>query len=88
MMMPTLAISLVSTSPVEDAIAFGGVEIGKSIAMEAQMAMKEIIARVPPRAMKLALFAASGSAIPSATTIRIGMSRAAVALLLMKLERK
>ena len=43
-MIPILDISLVDTSPVEDAMAFGGVEIGKSIAMDAQTAMNEIIA--------------------------------------------
>ena len=87
-MMPTLAMSLVSTRPVEEAMAFGGVEIGKSIAMEAHTAMKLIIALVPPRAMNCALLAASGSAMPAATTMRIGIRRAAVALLEMKLERK
>ena len=88
MIIPTFAISFVSTRPVEEAMAFGGVEIGKSIAMDAQTAMKEIIAWVPPRATKEALLAAAGSAIPSATTIRIGISRAAVAELEMKFERK
>ena len=34
---------MVSTRPVEDAIAFGGVEMGKSIAMDAQAAMNTII---------------------------------------------
>ena len=87
-MMPTLAICLVSTRPVDAAMAFGGVEIGNSIAMEAQTAMKVIIAWVPPRAKKLSWLAAAGSAIPSATTMRIGIRRAAVAELLMKLERK
>ena len=86
--MPTLAMSLVSTRPVEAAMAFGGVDIGKHIAMEAQTAMKEIMAFVPPAARNCALLAADGSAMPSATTIRIGISRAAVAELLMKLERK
>ena len=85
---PTRAISLVSTRPVEDAIAFGGVEIGKSIAIEAQVAMKIIIAWVPPKAMNEALLGAEGSARPDATTIRIGISRAAVAELLMKFDRK
>ena len=42
--MPTLAISLVSTRPVEEEMALGGVEIGKSIARDAHIAMKEIIA--------------------------------------------
>lgn len=43
-MIPTFAISFVSTRPVDEAIAFGGVEIGKSIAMEAHNATNEIIA--------------------------------------------
>ena len=87
-MMPTFAMSFVSTSPVEAAMAFGGVEIGNSMAMEAHTAMNMIMAWVPPMAMKAALLAAAGSAMPSATTIRIGISRAAVAELLMKFERK
>ena len=69
-------------------MAFGGVEIGKHIAIDAHTAMNEIIALVPPRAMKLALFAAAGSAMPCATTINIGISKAAVAELLMKFDRK
>ena len=88
MMRPTLAMSLVSTSPVEAAIALGGVEIGKHIAIEAQTAMNEIMALEPPRARNCALLEAAGSAIPCATTMRIGMSSAAVAELLMKFERK
>ena len=87
-MIPTFVMSFVSTRPVEEAMAFGGVEIGKSIAIEAQTAMKLIIAVVPPSATNEALFAADGSAIPPATTIRIGMSRAAVVELLMKFDRK
>ena len=88
MMMPTLAISLVWTRPVLDAMAFGGVDMGNNMAIEAQTAMNEIMACVPPNARNDALLVAAGSAIPSATTIRIGMSRAAVAELLIKLERK
>ena len=74
--------------PVADAMAFGGVEIGRSIAIEAQVATKMIIAWVPPIERNEALDAADGSSIAVATTMRIGMSRAAVAELLMKLERK
>ena len=88
MTIPTRAISLVSTRPVEEAIAFGGVEIGKSMAMLAQVAMKIIIAWVPPNAMNEEWLAAAGSAMPAATTIRIGISRAAVAEFEMKFERK
>ena len=69
-------------------MAFGGVEIGKSMAMEAHMAMNTIMALEPPSARNWALLAAAGSAIPSATTIRIGISKAAVAELEIKLERK
>ena len=50
--------------------------------------MKMIMAEVPPMARNWALFAASGSAMPFATTIRIGMRRAAVAELEMKLESR
>ena len=85
---PTLAISLVWTSPVLEAMAFGGVEIGNSIAMDAQTAMNDIMACIPPKALNEELLEADGSAIPCATTIRIGMSSAALAELLMKLDRK
>ena len=88
MIIPILAMSFVSTSPVEAAMAFGGVEMGKHIAIEAQTAMNVIIAFVPPRARNWALLAAAGSAIPCAITINIGISKAAVAELLMKFERK
>ena len=69
-------------------MAFGGVEMGKSIAMEAQVATKTIIACVPPRLRNWALLEAEGSAMPLATTMRMGMSSAAVAELEMKLLRK
>ena len=71
-----------------DAMALGGVEIGNSIAIEAHTAMNDIMACVPPKAINEALLEADGSAMPCATTIRIGMSSAAVAELLMKLDRK
>lgn len=87
-MIPHLAMSFVSIRPVEHAIAFGGVEIGRHIANEAAVATKMIIAFVPPKATNAALLAAAGSAIAEATTIRIGMRRAAVAELLMKFERR
>ena len=87
-MAPILAISFVSTKPVDDAIALGGVEIGNSIAIEAQTAMNEIIACVPPRAANTSALGAPGILIASAITIKIGMSRAAVAELLMKFDRK
>ena len=69
-------------------MAFGGVEIGKSIAIDAHMAMNGIIAYIPPRLTNCALLAAEGSDIAVPTTTRIGTRRAAVAELLMKLERK
>ena len=69
-------------------MAFGGVEIGKSMATEAAVAMNTIIAWEPPRAMNEAWLAAAGSAIPSATTINIGISNDAVAELEMKFDRK
>ena len=87
-MIPTFAMSLVCTIPVELAIALGGVEIGSTIAIEAQVATNIIIACVPPKARNAELLAAAGSDIPIATTMRIGMSSAAVAELLIKLERK
>lgn len=49
-MMPTLDISFVSTSPVEAAMAFGGVEMGRSIAREAQTATKIERPCCPPQA--------------------------------------
>ena len=80
---PTLSISLVLIRPVENAIALGGVEIGINIASEAQVATKQIIAFSPPK-LANAGFAAS----PDDTAQRIGIRRAAVAELLMKLESK
>ena len=68
---PTFAISLVSTRPVEDAMAFGGVEIGKSIANEAQEAMNTIMAFEPPSDRNSALLAAEGSA-SGAITDKVG----------------
>ena len=44
MIMPTFAISLVWTIPVELAMALGGVDIGRTIAIEAQVATNMIIA--------------------------------------------
>ena len=50
--------------------------------------MNTIMAGEPPSDMKEALLAAAGSAMPSATTIRMGISSEAVAELEMKLDRK
>lgn len=70
-------------SPVENAMAFGGVEIGINIASEAHVAVKHTIAFVPPYDAK------SGFAVrPVETAQRIGMRSAAVAELEMKFERK
>ena len=80
---PTLSISLVLIRPVENAMALGGVEIGISIAREAQVATKQIIAFSPPK------FAKDGfAARPDDTAQRIGIRRAAVAELLIKLDSK
>ena len=68
-------------SPVENAMAFGGVEIGSDIALDAAMAIPMSTVDVPPMILSL-------SPIPSHTTVRIGIIRAAVAVLLMKFERK
>ena len=80
---PALSISLVLIRPVENAIALGGVEIGISIASEAQVATKQIIAFSPPKPAN-AGFADS----PDDTAQRIGIRRAAVAELLMKFESR
>ena len=71
MIIPTLAICLEVTIPVEAAIAFEGVEIGSVIAKEAQIATKGIISDPPPMALL--------------TTIIIGIIKAAEAEFEMKL---
>ena len=83
---PILVISFVSTRPVEAAIAFGGVEIGRHIATEAQTATNTERPAWPPNAMNASEFEDSMRPLPIA--IMIGMRRAAVAELLMKLERR
>ena len=62
-------------------MALGGVEIGRHIAAEAERAIPIRIVDVPPTGSRLA-------PIPLQTTARIGTSRAAVAVLEMKFERK
>lgn len=62
-------------------MAFGGVEIGSDMAAEAATAIPTRMVGSPPIMFSL-------SPIPLQTTDRIGMSKAAVAVLLMKLERK
>lgn len=59
-------------------MAFGGVEIGSDIAQEAATATPMRIVWVPPIEVNL-------SPIPEHTTVRIGMSRAAVAVFEIKL---
>ena len=62
-------------------MAFGGVEIGRHMAADADMAMPMRTVGVPP-------MAASLSPIPVHTVVRIGTSSAAVAVFEMKLLRK
>ena len=62
-------------------MAFGGVDIGKHIAVDAAMAIPIRTVLVPPIPPSL-------SPIPRQTTARIGTNKAAVAVFEMKLERK
>lgn len=61
-------------------MAFGGVEIGRHIAEEAESAMPMSTVDVPP-------ILSRRSPMPVQTTARIGTSNAAVAVLDMKLDR-
>ena len=70
MMIPTVAICLVVIIPVEAASAFGGVETGRHIARDAEIAIPTIMAGTPPIASKEAL-----SVIAFPTTMRIGTTR-------------
>ena len=65
--MPIFSISFCLTSPVEWAIALGGVLIGRHIAHEAAMAIPIRIAEVPPMIFK-------ESPMPWQTTARIGQA--------------
>ena len=76
-----MSISFCLTSPVEKAIALGGVEMGRHMALDAARAIPMMTVEVPPMAPSL-------SPIPVQTTARIGTRRAAVAVLLIKLLRK
>ncbi len=78
---PTLSISFCLTNPVEKAMAFGGVLIGRHIAALAAIAIPTKTVTVPPIIFK-------PSPIPLHTTARIGRSRAAVAVLEMKLLKR
>ena len=62
-------------------MAFGGVDIGKHIAVDAAMAIPIRTVLVPPIPPSL-------SPIPRQTTARMGTNKAAVAVFEMKLERK
>jgi hypothetical protein len=82
-MIPIVAICFVVIMPVEAARAFGGVETGRHIATEAQIAIPAIIEGIPPSASNEGL-----PAIALPTTIRIGTTRFAAAEFEMKFERK
>jgi len=62
-------------------MALGGVEIGSVMAADAATAIPTRIVELPPMTL-------SFSPMPLQTTERIGISKAAVAVLLIKLERK
>ena len=62
-------------------MAFGGVDIGKHIAVDAAMAIPMRTVLVPPISPSL-------SPIPRQTTARIGTNKAAVAVFEIKLESK
>jgi len=78
---PILSMSFCWTRPVEYAMALGGVEMGKHMAVEADNAIPIIIVRVPPMAVRL-------SPMPAHTTARMGTRSAAVAVFEIKLLRK
>ena len=80
---PTVAICFVEIIPVEAARAFGGVETGRHIATDAQIAIPAIIDGMPPKDSNPGF-----PAIALPTTIRIGTTRFAAAELEMKFERK
>ena len=80
---PIVAICFVEIIPVEAARAFGGVETGRHIAKDAQIAIPAIIAGMPPKDSKAGF---PDIALP--TTTRIGTTRFAAAEFEMKFERK
>ena len=79
MMRPMRAMSFCEIRLVAKARAFGGVEMGRTIALDAATATLMSTVGVPPMTLSL-------SPIARHTTVRIGMRRAAVAHLLMKLD--
>ena len=62
-------------------MAFGGVDMGRHMAADAATAIPTITVDEPPIIFSL-------SPIPAHTTVRMGIMRAAVAVLLMKLDKK
>ena len=77
---PIFSISFCFTKPVEYAIALGGVDIGKHIAAEADKAMPISMVEVPPISPNL-------SCIPLQIATKIGINKAAAAVLEIKLLR-
>ena len=77
---PIFIICFCVDKPVEWAIAFGGVLIGRHIAMEAEMATPMRITEAPPIPL-------SDVPIPLHTTANIGTRSAVVAVFEMKFER-
>jgi hypothetical protein len=83
MIIPTVAICLVDIIPVDAARALGGVDTGRHIAIDAQIAIPAIIEGTPPRDSNAGL-----PLIAFPTTTRIGTTRLAAAEFEMKFERK
>ena len=79
MMTPVLIISFCSIIPVAAAIAFGGVEIGRTIPSDEPIATPMRRVETPPRGARLAETAAEAP-----TAARIGTRRDAVAVCEMK----
>ena len=80
-MRPVFTIYFCFMNPVASARAFGGVEIGRTIATDEQMATPMRRVDTPPKA-------ASWSDIEVPAIARIGTNRAAVAVWLMKLAMR
>ena len=78
---PIFIMSLCFTRLVEKASAFGGVLTGRSMALDAAMAIPMSTVGVPPMASSLSPMAVQ-------TTARIGISKAAVAELLIKFDNR
>ena len=78
---PIFIISFCLTRPVEWAMAFGGVLIGKAMATDAATAMPMRTVGVPPMLSR-------DEPMPLHTTARIGTRSAAVAVFEMKLDSR